>query len=171
MKRWYAVYTRSRHEKNVAHDFEKYEVEHYLPLYERERRWKDRRKMVAFPLFPGYLFVREDFEQKEGWVRRNLVLLPKGVVRILGNPQGEPIPVPEQEVFNIRTVLERKMKVDPYRYDFHPGQLLRIRKGPLSGVEGQLLRRRGVHKLILRVHLLCQAVSVTLSAADVEAMA
>ncbi|MHC4778617.1 MAG: UpxY family transcription antiterminator [Planctomycetota bacterium] len=170
MKQWYAVYTRSRHEKDVAGEFANSEIDHYLPLYRRERRWKDRKKMVEFPMFPGYLFVKANIEGEDGWERKKGILSPKGVVKILCDPAGAPIPVPDQEVLNIRTVLEKNLEVDPYQYEFRPGQFLRIRKGPLSGVEGELIRRRGVHKLILRVELLSQAVSVTLSAADVEAM-
>ncbi|MHC5037635.1 MAG: transcription termination/antitermination protein NusG [Planctomycetota bacterium] len=170
MKRWFAVYTRSRHEKDVAAEYAKGVIEHYLPLHRKERRWKDRKKMVDFPLFPGYLFVREDLEQDGGWEAKMRILKVRGVVKILTTMGGDPIPVPDQEVFNIRTVLEQNMKVDPYRYDFSPGQVLRIRKGPLAGVEGILVKRRGVYRLILQVHLLCQAVAVLISASDVEAM-
>jgi len=169
-KPWFALYTRSRHEKDVASEYEEWGVEHYLPLVRKERRWKDRRQMVDFPLFPGYLFVRFDPAEEESWRTKAHILQPKGVVRILSTPGGDPLPVPDQEVFNIRTVIEQGMKVDPYRYEFCIGQILRVRKGPLAGVEGVLLQRKGVFKLILQVHLLCQAVEVTLSVADVEAM-
>jgi len=169
LKKWYAVYTRSRHEKLVAEAYVLREVEFYLPLVTREQHWNDRRAMVDFPLFPGYLFVHEDFREHT-WDKKMRLLEVKGVVRILCDHHGIPSQISDQEVFNIRTVLEKKMKVDPYRYVFYEGQPLRIRKGPLTGVEGHVMRRKGVHELVLQVHLLHQAVVVTLSAADVEAM-
>jgi len=168
-RHWYAVHTRSRHEKDVTDELEKIPVDYYLPVTERERRWKDRRKKMEVPLFPGYVFVREDFSGEEGWLRKMHVLKARGAVKILSTPDGDPIPVPDQEIYNVRTVLEKQLKVDPYHYDFYPGQPLRIRKGPLQGVEGILIERKGIHLLILQVHLLCQAVAVTLPAADVEA--
>lgn len=169
MKHWYVVYTRSRHEKDVAEDFEDAGLEFYLPATVKERRWKDRRSKVEIPLFPGYIFLREDFTGEEGWARKMTALSPRGAVKLICAPSGDPIPVPDKEIENIRTVLEKDMRVDPHRYDFHPGQALRIRKGPLSGVEGIVVRRKGVYKLILQVHLLCQAVAVTIAASDVEA--
>jgi transcription antitermination factor NusG len=169
-KRWYAVYTRSRHEKEVAREFTKRDVEHYLPLVRRERRWKDRKVMVDFPLFPGYVFARADLSGEEGWEYKQAIVRIRGVVRILSSKTGAPVHIPDQEIFNIRTVLEKKMKVDPYRGEFRTGQMVRIRKGALAGVEGRLLRRKGVYKLVLQVRLLQQGVQVTLSTADVESL-
>ena len=56
--RWYAAYTIANHEKRVAKQLEQKSVEHFLPLYDSVRRWKDRRVKLQLPLFPGYLFVR-----------------------------------------------------------------------------------------------------------------
>lgn len=56
--RWYALRTRSRHEKRVQEQLSARGIEPFLPLVEPWRQWKDRRKLVAFPLFPGYCFAR-----------------------------------------------------------------------------------------------------------------
>src|SRR5215472_2527082 len=55
--RWYAVYTCANHERRVADQFAGRNVEHFLPLYESVRLWKDRKVRLQSPLFPGYLFV------------------------------------------------------------------------------------------------------------------
>ncbi len=55
---WYAVTTKSRQEKVVASMLEYLEVCNFLPLVNEERRWSDRKQMVAMPLFQGYVFVR-----------------------------------------------------------------------------------------------------------------
>ena len=168
--RWYAVYTRFRHERNIGPELEKMQLEHYLPVVIKERRWKDRRKKIEVPLFKSYVFVRCDLGGEPGWDLRREILRIRSVVRILSSSSGVPTPIPDQEIFNIRTVLERKMHVDPYEGEFRPGQMIRIKNGPLAGVEGVLQCRKGVHKIMLSVNLLNQAVAVTLSAEDVERM-
>src|SRR5439155_22663486 len=55
--RWYAVQTRSRHERVVAAQLREQDVSTFLPMITRIRRWSDRRKLVEFPLFSGYVFV------------------------------------------------------------------------------------------------------------------
>jgi len=58
--RWYACRTRARAEKRAARLLSGNGVESYLPPIERQRQWADRKKRVAFPLFPGYVFARFD---------------------------------------------------------------------------------------------------------------
>src|ERR1700676_1933407 len=55
---WYAAYTSANHEKRVAEQLGVRSLEHFLPVYESVRRWKDRRMKLQLPLFPGYVFVR-----------------------------------------------------------------------------------------------------------------
>jgi len=55
--RWYAAYTNPRHEKHVAVQMDRKCIECFVPLYRSVRRWKDRRKELELPLFPGYVFV------------------------------------------------------------------------------------------------------------------
>src|SRR5690349_14882453 len=52
--RWYAAYTCANHEKHVEYQLRARSVEHFLPVYESMRRWKDRRVKLEMPLFPGY---------------------------------------------------------------------------------------------------------------------
>src|SRR6202040_376201 len=55
---WYALQTRPRHEKVVKYSLESAGIETFLPLCPQVRTWSDRRKVVEFPLFPGYIFAR-----------------------------------------------------------------------------------------------------------------
>ena len=57
---WFAVRTRSRHEQVVRQQLERKEIETFLPTVTRWSRWKDRRKRIDWPLFPGYCFARFD---------------------------------------------------------------------------------------------------------------
>ena len=57
---WYAIWTRSRHEQVVREQLERKRFEAFLPTITRWSRWKDRKKKIDWPLFPGYCFARFD---------------------------------------------------------------------------------------------------------------
>ncbi len=77
---WYAVRTRSRHEKLVARQLEKQGIQAFLPVVTKINQWSDRRKQVEEPLFSGYAFVRLDHSS----VDRVRVLQTQGVVNFVG---------------------------------------------------------------------------------------
>ncbi len=160
---WYAVHVRSRHEFRVTDRLKLKGVEIFLPTVEKLRRWKDRKKLIEFPLFPGYVFVRTTREPG------NLlgVLKVTGVVRILCTVPGEPDPIPDEQITSLQKLLENKEALDPYPY-LTEGQEVRIIKGPLRGVEGILVQRLDKHFLVLSVDVLRQGVALRISAADVE---
>ena len=160
---WYAVHVRSRHEVQVFERLSMKGVEAFLPTVERLRRWKDRKKLIAFPLFPGYLFVRTTKEAG------NLlsVLKVTGVVRILCSIPGEPDPIPDEQILSLQKIVENREELDPYPY-LNEGQTVRIKKGPLAGVEGVLVKKPDKHILILSVDVLRQGVALTINASDVE---
>ncbi len=170
MERWHAIYVKSRCEKKTAFFLAAHGLQHYLPTVMKQRRWKGRKREVEVPLFPGYVFLRRDFEADCAYDSRVEILRMPGVVKIVGagSPLEPVLHVPDQEIFNIKTVLERKMKVDPYRYSVAVGQTVRITKGPLAGVEGVVVERRGVYRLILHVKLIMQAVAVEIHPGDIE---
>ena len=160
---WYAVHVRSRHEAQVYDRLSMKGVEAFLPTVERLRRWKDRKKLIAFPLFPGYLFVRTTKKAD------NLlsVLKVTGVVRILCSIPGEPDPIPDEQILSLKKLVENREELDPYPY-LAEGQAVRIKRGPLAGVEGMLIKKPDKHILILSVDVLRQGVALTINASDVE---
>ena len=95
-RQWFAACTRSNHEKCAATQLEGDAIEHFLPLYESVRKWKDRRKRLELPLFPGYLFVRIPLEQ------RLRVLVTPGVVRLVGF-DNRPAALPDGEIEALRS--------------------------------------------------------------------
>jgi len=160
---WYAVHVRSRHEFQVTDRLTMKGLETFLPTVERQRKWKDRKKMIAFPLFPGYIFVHTTRESN------NLlsVLKVKGVVRMLCTLPGQPDTIPEDQIVALQKLVENKEALDPYPY-LNEGQMVQITKGPLSGIEGILVKKLDKHLLILSVDVLKQGVALTINASEVE---
>lgn len=159
---WYAVRTRSRHEKVVRDQIAAKSLEPFLPLWTRWSRWKDRRKQIATPLFPGYCFARFQLAEKL------LVLKTPGVVGIIG-VNGTIEPVSAEEIEAIRTLVDGPLRYDPCPF-LEEGMEVEVVRGPLMGVRGRLLRKDRGARLVMAVTLIRQAASVEIDAADVAAV-
>jgi transcription antitermination factor NusG len=159
---WYALYTRSRFEKKLLLDLTDRSVEVFLPMREVLSRWKDRRKRIWLPLFPGYIFVNH-VDTPEN--RYRILNIP-GAVRFVGI-EGRPEPVPDEQIDAVRRFLEASISVDPYPY-LQVGQRVEIIAGPLKGITGILVQKRGKFRFVLQVDLIRQAVSVEIDASDVR---
>lgn len=158
---WYAVYTRSRHEKKVRDELVRRGIETFLPSCIVTRQWSDRRKQVEQPLFPGYAFVR--FPLKERWD----VLNTTGVVRLVGPSAARPIPVSENEIAALTCALREKVPLDPYPY-LKEGHRVYVRSGPMKGIEGFIVRKQDHHRLVVSVDALMQSISLEVDQAAVE---
>jgi transcription termination/antitermination protein NusG len=158
---WYAIWTRSRHEQVVRDQIDKKGFEVFLPTISRWSRWKDRKKKIDWPLFPGYCFAR--FDPKE----RLPILTCAGVVHIVSFDR-EIAPIPEREIDGIRQLVESDLQYDPCPL-IREGTMVEVVSGPLKGVVGRLVRKGAHARLVLAVDLIGQAVSVEVDAADVRA--
>lgn len=161
---WYAVYTRSNFEKRLASELSAKRMENYLPLVQEVHQWKDRRKLVELPVFPGYVFARFADSSRT----RLEVLRAAGTVRILGS--GDRIePVPEFEIDSIRRLL--KANVPLFAHPFlREGAWVRVKRGPLKDLEGLLVRVKSKTRLVLSVSLLSQSVATEIDIADVQVL-
>ena len=160
--RWYAVQTRSNHEKKVAAELSVRRIETYLPVFREEHQWKDRKKLVERPLFSGYVFVR----MTESAERRLTVLKIDGIVRILG--RGDHIePIADEEIEAIQHLLRTNARCLAHPL-LQEGAWVRVRRGALKNLEGLLVRVKNQTRLVLSVNLLSQSVSTEIDATDVE---
>ena len=158
---WFAIWTRSRHEQVVREQLERKHVQAFLPTITRWSRWKDRKKKIDWPLFPGYCFARFD-------PAHSLPILKcSGVVSIV-SVEGKPAPIPEIELDSIRLLVDTELQYDPCPL-IREGIMVEVVHGPLRGVVGRLLRKdQSRARLVLSVDLIGQAVSVEVDAADVR---
>jgi transcription antitermination factor NusG len=157
---WFAVWTRSRHEATVAEQLRLKGLEGFLPTLPRWSRWKDRKKRIDWPLFPGYCFVKIDPQASLA------VLKCTGVVSLVSF-EGRPAPIPELEIHSVRTLVASDLQYDPCPL-LNEGDRVEVTWGPLRGVVGRLVRKGSRTRLMLAVDLIGQGVSVEVDAADVR---
>src|SRR5271157_5657602 len=108
---WYALYTRSRFEKKMLSELTDRSVEVFLPMREILSRWKDRKKRIWIPLFPGYIFINH-IDTPENRFR---ILNIPGAVRFV-SLEGHAQPIPEDQIQYVRRFLESSISIDPYPY-------------------------------------------------------
>ena len=157
---WFAARTRSRHEKAVVALVENEGLEAFLPTSPRWSRWKDRKKRIDWPLFPGYCFVHAA-PNVLSKVRKCA-----GVVSILSS-EGRPAPIPDYEIESVRKLVATHLTGDPCPL-IQEGALVEVTSGPLRGIIGRLVRKGSQARLIISVGLLGQGISVGVDAADVK---
>lgn len=158
--RWYALYTRARHEKRVAEQLNRKSVETMVPLYETVRRWRNGRHRVQFPLFPGYAFVHIALKD-----RLEAVKVP-GAVRLVGF-EGKPVALPDEEVEGLRRGLAEGIEVRPHPY-LTAGRRVCVVSGPLRGMRGILLRRKSHCRLVVSLDLIMRSMIADVDIADVR---
>lgn len=158
-KKWYAVHTKSRHEKIACQLIQKKNIEAYLPVKKIKKKWSDRIKEIEFPLFKGYLFVRISLSEQ------TKALQTKGVVRILG--QHSPEPIPQEQIESLKMFENKVIEVDPFLH-LKPGNSIKIKRGPLKGCIGVLARKKGKYRFIVNVKVIMQSASVEIDANDID---
>lgn len=141
---WYAIYTNSRAEKRVNDRLSELEIETYLPLQKTLRQWSDRRKLVEKPLISSYVFVR--CTPKEFFTVRTT----DGVVKFI-TIQGKPVPIPEDQITNLRILCGSDAEVEVSSDVYAKGDQVEVTVGSLTGLRGELIRVGKKHKVVIRI--------------------
>lgn len=159
---WYAVHTRSNFEKVVYTELGQRGIESFWPAFDEVHQWKDRKKRVERPVFPGYVFV-QIVDRPESRIQ---VLRTNGVVRILGS--GSDIEsIPDIEIDSVRRLLDSRKQCYAHPL-LREGAWVRVKRGPLRDAEGRLVRLKNETRLVLSINLLSQSVSTEVDIRDVE---
>lgn len=159
---WYAVYTRSRHEKKVAAQLSEKGILTFLPLVTETHRWSDRRKVVELPLFPGYTFLHTHLTPHQ----RLRVLETPSIVGFVG-VKGIGIPIPDKQVEDLRTLVAHKLPCMLLPF-LREGQRVRVRGGCLDGLEGILVGVNSDRSLVISVEPIHRSVAIKVEGYDVE---
>lgn len=157
---WYALYTKHQHEKSVSRVLSLKGFDTFLPLYTTTRRWKDRTQMVSLPLFPCYVFL------KGGLERRLDIMTTPGIFALVSNA-GQPATIPAREMNAILAAVESGASIEPHPF-LSCGDWVRVTYGPLVGVEGILVRKKSLYRLVVSVQMLGKAAAVEIDSSWVE---
>ena len=160
--KWYAIRTRSRHEKVVERQLQGQGIDVFSPIISQIRQWSDRRKVVETPLFAGYAFVRIA-PTPEGRIR---VLKAQGVVELVGG-QGQGIPIPTEQIEAVRAVVAGNLPIAQHVF-LKVGQRVRVRGGSLDGVEGILVAQNGSRNLVISVEPIQRSLSIRIEGYQIE---
>ena len=156
---WVAVYTKQHHEKRVAEYLVDQSMDCFLPLYTSERKWSNHRtSTIQIPLFPTYLFVRTSPRM------RIRVLRTPGVIGIVGRRSADDS-ILEGEIEMLRRDLHLR---NPEPHEFVRGERVRISAGPLTGVQGTIVRWKSSFRVVITVPMIQQSVSVEVGAEELE---
>jgi transcription antitermination factor NusG len=159
-RKWYAVHTRARHEKQVAQRIAAQQLETYLPVHRGRHLWKNGVYAdVEIPLFPCYLFAKASLHEQL------LVLRVPGVLGLVAS-SSRPTAIREIEMQMLRIAIEQ-LQAEPHQY-MNVGDVVRIISGPLAGLEGILTRRKNQYRVVLSVEAIVRSIVVEVSEHDIE---
>lgn len=159
--RWLVFYTLARREKDLMRKLEAAHIPFYGPMIRRRLRSAGGKTRSSYvPLFPGYVFSRVDDEQRRAALATNTIArwIPVGDERMLVG-----------DLRAIRRLIDSEQPLTP-EARLEPGQPVRVRSGPLKGIEGVIIRRRGEERLLVAVRFLNQGASIELEDIDLEAI-
>lgn len=160
ISKWFAVYTMPKCEQSVRRLLDFRQIESFLPTFEVQRAWKNRQRVkLQRPLFPSYVFVHINPRQ------RAAVLGAQNALRIVGNSHG-PLPIPDQEIEFLRSDFCTK-RVEPY-LDLVVGTRVRVRSGPMEGLEGTLVEKRNNLRFVFTVAMINQHAAIEIQADELE---
>lgn len=160
---WFALYVKSRHEFVTNYELQKKGIETFLPSIKKWRQWKDRRRLVEFPLFPGYLFVYI-YPFQEEFLK---VIKTSGVVTLVSMEPYRPTPLAPEEINSLKRLIESGEELDLYP-NLMEGEWVRVKRGLLKDTEGVLERKGDQYMFIVNIKLLGRSVGATIHADDIE---
>jgi transcription antitermination factor NusG len=153
---WYAVYTRSRHEKKLMDLLLEKGIEAYVPIRRLLHQWSDRKKYVETPIIRSYCFVKANnanyFE----------VLNTPGAVRYVWF-SGRPAAIPDRQIQVLKAITGADVDIECLPDYFKPGLKVVINSGPLLGIGGELVSIANRKKVIIRIEQLKQVVTLSIS--------
>ena len=162
VERWYALHTRSRHEKIVEQRLQQKGVTTYLPMVTEIHRWSDRKKKIQLPVFSCYLFVKVAPTKLD----RLRILCVDGVFSFVG-PGGEGTPIPDEQIDAVRSLVDGGLPCSSHPF-LKIGQRVRVRSGALDGLEGILVSRNGDSTLVISINAIQRSLAVRVDGYEVE---
>jgi transcription antitermination factor NusG len=158
---WYLLYTNPRAEKKVAEAYQKMGFEYFLPLQKTLKQWSDRKKWVEEPLFKSYVFLKMNLE-KSYYQALSVIGASK-----LVSFEGKPVVVDPREIDLVKRLLgnvESNICLESLLEDFSEiqGMEVDIMAGPLLGMHGKLIQRKGKQLVVVELRTMHQVLCVNI---------
>ncbi|WP_298653790.1 UpxY family transcription antiterminator [uncultured Proteiniphilum sp.] len=159
-KRWLAAYVKMHHEKRVRDRLTETGIENFLPVQEEVRQWSDRKKKTERVLIPMMIFVRVDTEEQ-----RTVITHPSILRYLTLRGAHTPTAIPAEQMERFRFMLDHSDSALNFSAgDLQPGEKVRVVKGSLAGLEGELVTLEGKSRIAIRIHQLgCAVVEMSTS--------
>lgn len=151
--KWYALYTKSRFEKKTAQLLAEIGFEVYVPLVTTMKQWSDRLKKVEEPLFRSYIFIKTTPD------KFHVIRTIEGAVYII-TFNKEPAIIPEQQILNIKLLLNSDEKFEISQEEFKLGDQVEVFRGSLKGLKGSFVDYRGKKNILVRVDVINQNIVI-----------
>lgn len=159
---WYVLYTMPKSEKKVVDLLQRRGVKTFLPLYQKVVQWSDRKKKIMTPLFSCYVFAQLNR------IELSMVYGVAGFVRFVATDGIKDI-VPESDIENIKRLLTSNPEAT--NEEFIEGDEVLIKEGPLSGLTGRLVNKKGKRKLVVYFKSISYGIQVEVSPGSAERIA
>lgn len=160
MKKWYALYTKPRHEFKALDQISSFDITTYLPTTTVLKQWSDRKKKITEPLFKSYIFINADEQE------RNLALSGNSIIKTIFF-NGKPAVIPDWEIENLKLLLSNTSNVTVYN-GIIKGTKVEIASGPMIGLEGVVSNiSKDQQTLSVSIEMLNRTVIVTLPSSTV----
>jgi transcriptional antiterminator RfaH len=149
-RHWWVIYTKARQEKSFARDLFAFRIPFFLPLIKKTTVVKGRKRIAFVPLFSGYVFLFSTEAERIKSMTTNRIS------RILT------VSDPAQLIYDLEQLRRLIASNAPLSVEqkLAPGNRVRVKQGALMGLEGTVLMRRGVTRLLVRVNFLQKGASV-----------
>lgn len=168
---WYACTTLPRGEKIADKALTRLNIDHFLPLIRKTRKWSDREKEIQFPLFGGYIFINYNIGLSK--MRRRILQAPK--IAYLVQKEGIPLAIPSDIIESLKIIAHEwnenfEMESIDINKQLKEGDAIKIIGGPLKGVKGKLLTKKNFPRIVVFVEAIGQGVSIEVDLHHVEKM-
>lgn len=158
--RWWVLHTKARNEKALAGELDKLKIQTFLPLVVGRRTDRGRATRIKIPLFPGYLFLCGGNDARLAALRTNRI--------------AHVLEVADQDRLRADLIRIQRVVLSDVPIDLHPrlrrGSRCRVVRGTLAGLEGVVLRRRGLWRVYVAVEFLGQSAELDINPDSLEAI-
>jgi len=159
-KRWWLIHTKAKNENALARDLDSRKIENFLPLAPVERMHSGRRQRVHVPLFPGYLFMNGGEDERYTALATNRAA---NVIRVADQE------LLAKELGNIRRIVNSGRAID-VAPAVRVGSRCSVKRGPLKGLEGIVIRKRGACRVHIWVHVLAHGAELEIDSSLLEVL-